>query len=390
MTEEQIANDLILEMLAAGLRRHSTDIHLEPLRDEMAVKFRMENRLQEVGRHPAAVGRAARRALKRMFCGDPENEEVTQDGRILFEVEGRQVDVRVSSCPTVLGERLVMRIQDSQRSDHLIRHGLDSLDLDDAQSSELKGLFSQSYGLVLVSGLIGSGRTDTMYAALASLSRQTGGQSNLISLEAPVETFLPGVTQCRIPAKSGVAYSLRSALRQDPDAIFCSDIPDPESAREIVQAGLAGHLAVARVAGADAAGTLARFSELLQEPVQLHHLSMVLRGVCAQRMAWRLCPDCKQAHKLTPAQKKLALRYLEDVSDFYLSPGCEACSGSGLSGRTAIYQIVRADKELLQLLLTRPGLEELRQKVRPDLVECALRAAARGLVSLDEALRATA
>ena len=388
MSEEQSANELVLEMLAAGLRQRSSDIHLEPLREEVAVRFRFENGLEEVGRHSAGVGRAARRAVKRMFCGDPEDEEVTQDGRILFEVDGQMVDVRVSTCPTVLGERLVMRIQDSQRADRLIRLGLDSLDLGPEQ--RLKELFMQPYGLVLVSGLIGSGRGETMVAALSSLVQQSQGRSSLISLESPVETFLPGVTQIRLQPRAGVASSLRSAMRQDPDALFCSEVPDAEAAREILHAGLTGHLVGARLTGADVAGTLVGFCELLPESVQLHHLSMVLRGVCCQRMAWRMCQQCKEVLKLNAAQKKLALRYLEDVPEFYRARGCERCHGSGLDGRTAIYQVVRADEELLELLLRRPSVEELRQKIRPDLVECALRAAARGLVSLDEALRATA
>lgn len=390
MTEEQLATQLVHNLLSAGLHQKSTDIHLEPLRDEVVVRFRSQGALHEVGRHSAELGRAARRAVKRMFHGDPEEEHLTQDGRILFDVDGQSVDVRVSTFPTMLGERLVMRIQDLQHTDHLIQRGLDGLDLDTQQNQALKDIFFAPYGLVLVGGLIGSGRTETMYAALASLASRSQGRHNLISLEAPVETFLPGIVQTRVAPPMDFLYAIRASVRQDPDAVFTSRLPDPESARELLQAGLTGHLVAARVSSPDAAGALAAFMDLIPEPVQQHHLAMVFRGVCAQRMVWRLCSSCKQKSRLSAAQKKLVLAHLGDLPDFYQAEGCAECRGSGLGGRSAIYQIVQREERLVELLLQRASVEQLRAVIQPGLVGCAIRAAARGLTSLEEAIRATA
>ena len=390
MTEEQMATDLVKTVLAAGLRQKSTDIHLEPLRDEVVVRFRSQGALHEVGRHSAELGRAARRAVKQMFQGDPEDEQQTQDGRILFEVDGQPVDVLASTFPTMLGERLVLRIRDSQNTDRLIRLGLDSLDLDSQQRQALQEMFFSPYGLVLVSGLVGSGRTNTMHAALASLASRSQGKQNLISLEAPVETLLPGVVQTPVRSPMNFSYALRAALRQDPDALFTSKLLDPESAREALQAGLTGHLVSARMDAPDAAGALAALLELIPEPVQQHHLAMVFRGVCSQRMAWRLCPDCKRKSIPSAERQTLVRAHLGEVPDFFEPEGCARCRGVGLDGRTAIYQIVPREERLVELILQRAGVEQLRASIQPGLTVCAIRTAARGLISLDEALRASA
>ncbi len=390
MTEEQTAKELVLSILSAGVRQKTSDIHFEPLRDQVAVRFRSQGSLQEVGRHSVDLGRAARKEVKRMFCGDPEEEQLTQDGRILFDVDGQPVDALVSTFPTMLGERLVMRIQDSQRTDRLILQGLDGLDLDSQQNQALKEIFFSPYGLVLVAGLIGSGRTETMHAALATLASRSQGKLNLISLEAPVETLLPGIVQTPVRAPMNFPYALRAALRQDPDGLFTSQLADPESAREVLTAALTGHLVAARMSAPDVAGALATFLNLIPESVQQHHLAMVFRGVCAQRMAWRLCPSCKRKTKLNAEQKKLVQGHLGELPDFYQAQGCADCRESGLSGRTAIYQIVPREDRLVELLIQRPSVEQLRAAIEPSLLRCAIQAAARGVISLDEAIRASA
>ena len=389
---ERLAIQFVEAVVAAGVKEGCSDIHLEPLREESVVRFRCGGALQEISRHSADLGLATRRAVKRMFQGDVAVEDVPQDGRILFDSDGQPLDVRVSLFPTVYGERMVFRFQDTKFSQRLTSEGLDSLDLGSDQRQQMHEFFQSPFGLVLVSGLIGSGRTDTMYAALCTLVKSSQGRSNLISLEGPVETFLPGVVQTRIYAKGELSYSgaVRASMRQDPDALFCANVPDAACARELIQAALTGHLVAARVTAADAAAALAGLIEMAAEPAQLHQLSMVLRGVTCQRMARRLCDQCKVKAVLTPPQKKLVRDHLGGSAAFYRSSGCQACKDTGFRGRASLYQVVPCDPPLIDLLLQRPSLPQLRQAMQPGLLQCALQSAARGLVSLDEAVRATA
>jgi general secretion pathway protein E len=394
--EEQLAEQLVLQMLANALEEQSSHIHLEPLRDQTQVRFRLEEGLETVSQHSAQLGRAARQVLKKMCHTDPQEETVPQDGRILISHDETEVEVRMSTFPTALGERMVLRIQDGRRNELLTQQGLASLDLLPEQRPAVEELIFAPFGLVLLTGLIGSGKSDTAYAAMSSLVRRSEGRSNIISVEKPIETFIPGVAQNRVSPQGLMDFSqtLRGVLRQDPDAIFSSAVPDAATARELLKAALTGHLAVAQFNAADAPSALFGFLQLGLEGVELHHLCLVLRGLTCQRMARRMCTHCRRPGKPSARQLAVVLAEIGHVAEVFVAPGCQRCKHTGFRGRVNVYETLMFTPQLGQMLSSGASLEAVREHLRASghvsLVGCGIRAAAAGLVSLEEALRATA
>jgi type II secretory ATPase GspE/PulE/Tfp pilus assembly ATPase PilB-like protein len=308
-----------------------------------------------------------------MFNGEPENEADPQDGRILLEADSLgRLEVRVSTFPTVFGERVRLRLQGAGES-----LGWDGLGLRGKNRKLLEEILSQPYGLVLLSGPSGSGKSLTARAALTWLAERSAGRHCIMTLEEPVETFLPGVTQTHVDSSGPMGWpqALKGLLRQDPDIIYCGAVPSAAMATQILSAALGGHLVLAQFTSLDAATALQGFAETGLEPLQRHQLGMLWQGLVTQRLARMICPHCKT----------------RTADGYYRGEGCEQCRQTGMKGRTGVYQIVPREESLAPLLQQSRPLGEIRAELErlghPSLADCAMQLAREGVITLEEALR---
>jgi len=351
---------LVNVLLTQALRQGASDIHIEPYEARSAVRFRLDGTLHTVAEPQRGLHAAMLSRIKIMASLDIAEKRLPQDGRIALRLAGRQVDVRVATLPTGFGERAVLRLLDKEGG----RLELAGLGMDEATLERVDRLIRAPHGIVLVTGPTGSGKTTTLYAAL---SRIDGRGLNIMTVEDPVEYELEGISQTQVHAKIGMTFAraLRSILRHDPDVIMIGEIRDLETAQIAVQASLTGHLVLATLHTNDAVGATTRLVDMGVEP---YLLSSSLLGVLAQRLVRRLCPACRKS-------------------------GCPACSGTGYSGRTGIYELFTVDDEAKRMIHAREPEEALRAHavragMRP-LRKDAQRWVDSGVTSLEEAMRVT-
>ncbi|MBS1209796.1 MAG: type secretion system protein GspE [Proteobacteria bacterium] len=374
---------LINALLTESLREGASDIHFELFESRATVRFRIDGGLRDViepqrGLHAAIVSR-----IKIMAGLDIAEKRLPQDGRITLRLAGRPVDVRVSTLPTAHGERVVLRLLDKSAN----RLDLDSLGMPPATLLRMQGLLTQPHGILLVTGPTGSGKTTTLYAALAQMNSR---DLNIMTVEDPVEYELDGIGQTQINSRIEMSFAraLRAILRQDPDVILIGEIRDLETAQIAVQASLTGHLVLATLHTNDAPSAMTRLIDMGVEPFLLASSSI---GVLAQRLVRRLCPACRVAYQPDPAEQ--ALLGIPASHTLYRAGSCPACSNTGYKGRSGIYELMvfdestrslihdRANEQVLRIHATEHGMLSLRDdgfdRVRA------------GITSLDEILRVT-
>ncbi|QXH45105.1 type II secretion system ATPase GspE [Pseudomonas xanthosomatis] len=342
---------MINALLTQAARDQASDIHIEPYESHSVVRYRVDGTLRDVVSPRKALHAALVSRIKIMAQLDIAEKRLPQDGRIALRVAGRPVDIRVSTVPTGHGERVVMRLLDKQAG----RLQLETLGMDVQVLARLDNLIRQPHGIVLVTGPTGSGKTTSLYAALARLDAST---SNILTVEDPVEYDLPGISQIQVNTKIDMTFALalRAILRQDPDIIMIGEIRDLETAQIAVQASLTGHLVLATLHTNDAVSAVNRLIDMGVEPFLL---ASSMLGVLAQRLVRRLCSHCKQQD---PAHH-----------GSWRAVGCSACNHTGYSGRTGIHELFCIDDGIRALIHQGAG-------------ELALRAAAReaGMLSLRE------
>jgi len=327
---------LVDRIVSSGIDQGASDIHLEPEEDGIAVRYRIDGLLRHAMVLPKAVGIPLVSRIKIMARLDIADRLRPQGGHASVGVGTRRIDLRVSTLPASHGEKVVIRILDPGAA---IR-SLDSLGLDDTNRERLDRLLDTREGLVLVTGPTGSGKTTTLYAALRQVQRRG---LNIITVEDPVEYRIPGIVQVQINEKAGLSFAsaLRSILRQDPDVVLIGEIRDRETAAIAIQASLTGHLVFATLHTNDACSSITRLTDL---GVDGARLAAALKGIVAQRLIRRLCPDCRiVANDGVPAQ--ITSTVSSDLM-VYTAVGCERCGMSGYRGRIAVSEIVVADTEL--------------------------------------------
>jgi type IV pilus assembly protein PilB len=375
---------LVNQIILKGIVERASDIHLEPERNFMRVRFRIDGILYEVMRqridlHPAVISR-----LKLMANVDIAERRLPQDGRIQVVAQGRTVDIRFSSLPGVTGEKVVLRLLDREkgvRSLEELGFGPDTLNV-------FRGLLRHPFGLILVTGPTGSGKTTTLYAALAELNSL---EKNIVTIEDPVEYQFEIINQNQVREEIGLTFAriLKHTLRQDPDIIMVGEIRDPETAQIAVQAALTGHLVLSTMHTNDAASSISRLLEIGVEP---YLLAPSLIGVIAQRLVRTICPDC--AAPYYPSQAELQALGVAPGSGFQLRRGrrCPKCYDSGYRGRIGMYELLHADKEFQNLLLTNPNLEQIRRHQTrnelPTLRKEGIKWVLEGKTTLEEITRA--
>ncbi len=337
--EDGPAVQAVNQLLIAALNAQASDIHLEPYEKNCTARFRIDGQLRDV---PAPLGELTEHfaaivaRLKVMARLDLAERRLPQDGRISVQIAGRAVDVRLSTLPCAFGERVVLRLLDQSSA----RLDLTSLGLPADVHATLKQLLAAPNGIVLVTGPTGSGKTTTLYGALAEIAQRT---RNIMTVEDPIEYAIPGIAQTAVNPGIGLTFAraLRAMLRQDPDVMLVGEIRDAETAQIAVQASLTGHLVLATLHTNDAAGAVTRLVEMGVEP---YLLASSLRGVIAQRLVRTLCKFCKKEEAIAPqVAARLHAIGNEQIKTSYHAVGCPKCEGVGYRGRTGVYECLVVD-----------------------------------------------
>jgi type II secretory ATPase GspE/PulE/Tfp pilus assembly ATPase PilB-like protein len=380
---------LLDDIIQGAVNSGASDIHIEPQFPEMAVRYRVDGILHDIMTIPKQAEALIVSRVKVLANMDITESRRPQDGHIRVDKEGREYDIRVSTVLTVNGENVVMRILDKGS----LLLGLDRLGLSGRDAQVFSSLITKPYGMILVTGPTGSGKTTTLYAVLNqidSLSR------NVITIEDPVEYRLERITQIQVDAASNMTFAsgLRTMLRQDPDIVMVGEIRDKETANQALQAALTGHLVLSTLHTNDTASSITRLLELDLNP---HLVSSTLVGVIAQRLVRRVCDSCKQEVFLTQDQMAtLDIRLPpgeEQSPKIFQGQGCVRCRGTGLYGRTAIFEILRVTDPIRRLINERADAVEIKRAAKADgtisLREAAVRKLAEGTTSYDEVIRVT-
>jgi general secretion pathway protein E len=375
----RLVNLLLIEALDA----RASDVHLEAYQDGLRVRYRVDGVLQNAPSPPLHLTAAIISRLKIMAELDIAERRLPQDGRIRLRLQNRQVDVRVSTVPTLRGESVVLRLLDKERG----RIGLIELGMAADTLELFTEVASRPHGIVLVTGPTGSGKTTTLYAAVEMIKT---GREKILTVEDPVEYELAGVPQVPVNEKVGMTFAgaLRALLRQDPDIILVGEIRDGETAQIATQASLTGHLVLSTLHTNDAPTALTR---LLDLDVAAYLVASTVDAVLAQRLVRMICPHCKAEF-----QPDRAIARRIDVAGLGLMQtwkgrGCDECRGTGYRGRTGVYELLVMDNELRLEVQRRRGSEELRamavQKGMRTLLEDGVRAAREGVTTIEEVLR---
>lgn len=349
-------NKLAENLLHLALAQGASDMHIEPDGQGVRVRIRVDGLLQQLCVLPRTQQSTLLTQLKVLSGMDIAEKRVPQDGRLLLEHEGCEVDLRLSSLPTVNGEKLAIRFL--QRQDNLLQ--LEQLQFSESNLQRYRQLFHQPNGLVLLTGPTGSGKTTTLYATLQELDAAAG---NIITLEDPVEYKLAGINQVAVNRRSGLTFAagLRSVVRQDPDVIMLGEIRDEETAAMAVHAALTGHLVLSTLHTNDAIGAVYR---LLDMGIADYLLAAGLRGVLAQRLLRRPCRCCGERRLATAAELQYLGRRADERLQVVQAHGCEHCHGTGYRGRLALHELIVFDKRMQQLLVNGADEAELLREAR--------------------------
>ena len=377
--------NLVNMAILTAIKDSASDIHIEPDRKATRIRYRVDGALRELMRPPAGLHSSITSRVKVIGNMDIAEKRLPQEGRVRIFAARRQVDLRISSMPTVLGEKLVIRILDKSN----LNTRMEQLGFRPQTLAAFLRALRQPYGLVLVTGPTGSGKTTTLYSALEVMRNP---EVNVITVEDPVEYQLDGINQVQVQSQIGMTFAraLRSILRQDPDVIMIGEIRDEETAAIAVQAALTGHLVLATLHTNDAAGAVAR---LVDMNVPSYLLAGALNGVVAQRLARRVCPGC--ATQYYPSKELLAEAGLarRKKHAFRKGAGCPQCNGTGCRGRVGIYEMLEVNSEIRPLIHIGAAGRELRAAVRKQgvktLREEGVQLAWEGRISLENALAVT-
>jgi len=384
LTDGSPVVNLVNMSILQAVKEGASDVHVEPDKHCVRLRYRIDGVLHDLMQPPKDWHAAIVSRVKVIGRMDIAEKRVPQEGRIHILVEGREIDLRISSMPTILGEKIVMRILDRANL-HL---ELDRLGYSASMVLTLKRMLAKPHGLFLVTGPTGSGKTTTLYSALDLLRSK---ERNILTIEDPVEYQLELVNQIQVHEAVGLTFArtLRSVLRQDPDVIMVGEIRDEETAKVAVQAALTGHLVLSTLHTNDAPGAVAR---LLNMNLEAYLLASCLVGVVAQRLVRTICPKCKAP--FFPEEAVLAeVGWTGSRSRaFHRGLGCSLCHDSGFKGRRAICEVLEMTPALRELILRRPSAAEIRDHLLrrgdwQDLRHSGMRCAEQGLTTIDEVLR---
>lgn len=376
----RLVNAIILQ----AIRERASDIHIEPQVRDVRVRYRIDGVLHEVMRPPKRLQNAIISRIKVMANMDIAERRLPQDGRIMFKVEGKDYDFRISSVPAMHGEKLSIRILDKSG----IFLTINKLGFSSEAQKVFEDLIEKPYGMIVVTGPTGCGKTTTLYSAIRKLNTL---ERNLITIEDPIEYQLDGIAQAQVNVKAGLTFAsaLRSILRQDPDIVMVGEIRDRETAEISIHAALTGHLVLSTMHTNDAALTVVRFFHMGIEPFLI---SSSMIGIVSQRLARTICPHCKEPYETSSETlRRLGLELSGQSITLYQGQGCDRCHYSGFYGRTGIFEIMPLNDEIRQLIVDQRSAAEIREAAKRNgmktLIEDALEKVLEGVTTVEEAIR---
>ncbi len=374
---------LVNMLITRAVEGRTSDIHIEPFENSVKVRYRIDGALSEVESLPKRIQPAVISRIKIMSRLNIAERRLPQDGRIKLRVSGRDIDLRVSTIPTIYGESIVMRILD--RGSALIV--LDYLGFPENVVEKYESLINTPYGMLLVTGPTGSGKTTTLYA---SLNRINSEAKKIITIEDPIEYQIEGINQIHVKSKIGLTFAtgLRHIVRQDPDVIMVGEIRDVETAEIAIHSALTGHLVFSTLHTNDASGAITR---LLDMGIEGFLVSSSLIGVLAQRLVRVICPKCKESYK----EKQEIIDQLELKGDgtMYRGKGCDYCRQTGYRGRTGIFELMIVDTEIRRMILEKASSDRIRHKLIAGgmevLRDSGWKKVEQGVTTVEEILRVT-
>ncbi|EOD00113.1 type II secretion system ATPase GspE [Caldisalinibacter kiritimatiensis] len=389
--DEEILNEinnapavrLVNSIIRQAVKARASDIHIEPYENLLRVRFRIDGSLQEIMTPAKSTHSAIVTRIKIMGKMNIAEKRIPQDGRIETNVDGREVDLRISILPTVYGEKIVIRILD--RSNFLLKKS--QLGFTEKNLMLFDNIIKNPNGIILVTGPTGSGKTTTLYSTLSELNTVN---KNIITVEDPVEYKLDGINQVQVNNKTGLTFAngLRAILRQDPDIIMVGEIRDIETAQIAVRAAITGHLVISTMHTNDAPSTITR---LLDMGIQPYLISSSMVGVVAQRLVRKICDRCK--YQYLPSEKEMKLLGINDETPLYKGKGCSHCYYTGYKGRTAIHEVMPIDKKIRDLINNKISIDSIKNEaiesgmttLRENCTELVLK----GETTVEELLRVT-
>jgi len=388
-TEDAPIVRYVNSLIEQAIQSRASDLHIEPTESDMRVRLRIDGVLHEVDTVPRAVQSSLISRLKIMSNVDITERRVPQNGRITVQVRQRSVDLRTATLPTVWGEKIILRVLDTGGVDLELR----KLGFTDENYARFSSSFTKPHGMVLVTGPTGSGKSTTLYATLAAISKST---VNVITVEDPVEYRLPGVNQVQVNIKAGLTFAavLPAILRSDPDIVLIGEIRDRVTAQLGIEAALTGHLVLSTLHTNDAPSAVIRLTEMGIEPFLV---GSAVDCVLAQRLARRLCDFCKQEYP--PVESELTgarwpVLNLGRPEVLWKPKGCRSCAGTGYRGRLAVHEVMLVTEEVEALTVKRASANEVRRTAIAEgmrlLRDDGLSKAAKGLTSIEDVLRVTA
>jgi type IV pilus assembly protein PilB len=388
-TSETVAADapvvqVVGRILTQAMRDRASDVHIEPTDGQIRVRFRIDGALKEVLTLPASMAIGLVSRIKIMAGMNIVERRRPQDGQLRTDIDGREVDVRVSTLATIWGEACVMRILDRTRS--VMR--LSDLGMPDDSAARYTEFVKAPFGMVLCAGPTGSGKTTTLYATLSEISDPS---RNVMTIEDPVEYVFPSVNQIQTNEQAGLTFAtgLRSILRQDPDVILVGEIRDVETARIAVQSALTGHFVLSSLHATDSVSALHRFLDM---GIESFLIASSVVGIVGQRLVRRICPSCKETYELSDAERSF---YEESggmaKTEFVRGRGCNFCSGTGYQGRVGVYELLAITPEIKRLVVGWATQDELRRLAEKQgmrtLRQEAIRLVAQDVTTVSEVIR---
>ena len=374
---------LVNSIIERAVTERASDIHIEPGNEEMNVRIRVDGRLMKILTIPKELQQAVISRLKIMGDMDIAERRIPQDGRAAMKLKSQEVDLRLSTLPTIFGEKVVIRLL-IKNQDILTREGIG---LTKENGERFERLLKNNSGVILIAGPTGSGKSSTMYTMISELRSEA---VNLIMLEDPVEYQMEGVTQVQINEKTGMTFAnaLRSVLRQDPDIIGIGEIRDGETAEIAMRAAMTGHLVISTIHTEDALSALDRLRDMGVEP---YLIAGAIRGIVSQRLVRRVCGDCIKTEEPTELQKDLVGISEEDQRTFYKGTGCAMCFHSGYRGRIGVFEILILNQKIRDCITEEKTKAELRKVVTESgfipMMKGGLKLAEEGITSIEELCR---
>lgn len=389
LKDEEINNApavrLVNSIIERAVKNRASDIHIEPTEKDLRIRYRIDGLLHETMRVIKGTQGPVITRIKIMANMNIAERRLPQDGKIEINLEGRSIDIRVSSLPTIYGEKIVLRILD--KSNTIISKDL--LGMDNDEMTLFDSLLSHPNGIILITGPTGSGKTTTLYAMLKELNKPG---INIITVEDPVEYTLEGINQVQVNEKSGLTFALalRSILRQDPDIIMIGEIRDKETAEIAIRSAITGHLVLSTLHTNDAVGAITRLNDMGIEP---YLISSSVVGIIAQRLAKKICKNCKEEYTASDMEKEILGYEVNKDLKLYRGKGCAVCDKTGYIGRTPIYEIMMINPKIRELINNKTssiiisneaklnGMQVLREGAEKLVID--------GITTIDELLKLT-